>query len=141
MKLLFVLSLLITIFSVPLRASHPGPGNIYEQATNTSICDYYSKTILGANTAANELLLVTLLVNTFFIGNYTTPNIGIACPAIAAAAIYNGERISLIDYFSGAFNSTNKGGENGVSFLFLDDGGGTPLGKNMSSNGNKNSAQ
>jgi len=108
---------------------------------NTSICDYYTPSILGSNTASNQALLITLLVNTFVIGNYTTPNTGVLVPGFASPVVYNGTDLMLINYFTGALNSTNLGGDSGVSKLFLDDGGPGPVAKNMSSNGDVGSAQ
>lgn len=37
--------------------------------TNTSICDYYTTAALMNNTAANQMTLLTLVVNTAVIGN------------------------------------------------------------------------
>lgn len=84
---------------------------------------------------------MTLLVNTFVIGNYTTPNVGVTVHGIAAPAEYNGHSVALLPYFTGEMNSTNTGGNEGASELFLDDGGAAPLSKNMSSNGVTSSAQ
>lgn len=118
------------------------PFTTAQRPTNTSICDYYTPLLLGTNTAPNQLLLITLLVNTFVIGNYTTPNVGLPCAGIAAPALYNGTTIALLPYFTGAYNSTNEGGDSGVGgVLFLDDGGAGPLGKNMGSNGDVGSRQ
>jgi hypothetical protein len=36
---------------------------------NISICDYYTTALLTNNTAANQLTLLTLVVNTAVIGN------------------------------------------------------------------------
>lgn len=36
---------------------------------NTSICDYYTTALLMNNTAANQMTLLTLVVNTAVIGN------------------------------------------------------------------------
>ncbi|KAL2826529.1 hypothetical protein BJY01DRAFT_255993 [Aspergillus pseudoustus] len=108
---------------------------------STSICDYYTPRILGSDTAANQQLLITLLVNTFVIGNYTTPNTGHPVAGIAAPAEYNGTEVALLPYFTGELNSTNTGGETGSSKLFLDNGAAAPLAMNMSSNGDVNSAQ
>uniref|UniRef100_A0A093XB33 Uncharacterized protein n=1 Tax=Talaromyces marneffei PM1 TaxID=1077442 RepID=A0A093XB33_TALMA len=112
-----------------------------QRPESVSICDFYTPRILGANTAPNQELLMTLLVNTFVIGNYTTPNTGVAVHGIAAPAEYNGHSVALLPYFTGEFNSTNTGGNTGASKLFLDDGGAVPLTMNMSSNGNTSSAQ
>jgi hypothetical protein len=40
-----------------------------QRPTNTSVCDYYTTALLKENTAANQLTLLTLLVNTVVIGN------------------------------------------------------------------------
>lgn len=112
-----------------------------QRPTNTPICDYYAAKVLGNNTESNQKLLLTLLSNTFVIGNYTKPNTGVAVAGFAAPAVYNGTDVALLPYFTGALNSTNEGGDVGASKLFLDDGGPVPLQKNMSSNGNVNSAQ
>jgi len=108
---------------------------------NTTICDYYSLLILGANTASNQKLLMTLLINTVVLGNYTTPNTGIPVHGFATPAIYNGTKVALLPYFTPELESTNDGGSAGVSKAFLDDGGAVPLQKNMSSNGNMTSVQ
>ncbi|KAL4899299.1 hypothetical protein BDW74DRAFT_183832 [Aspergillus multicolor] len=109
--------------------------------SSTTICDFYTRQILGKNTAENQQLLMTLLVNTFVIGNYTTPNTGVTVAGIAAPAVYNGTNVELLPYFTGALNSTNLGGDHGASKLFLDNGAAEPLAANMSSNGDVNSAQ
>ena len=112
-----------------------------QRPSNISICDYYTPAILGQNTASNQLLLVTLWVNTFVLGNYTTPNDGVFVHGFAMPDVYNGTDIALLPYFTGAYNSTNLGGDSGTTKLFLDDGGAVPVLKNMSSNGNTTSAQ
>jgi hypothetical protein len=112
-----------------------------QRPLNTSICDYWTPSILGSNTPSTQALLLTLIVNTFVIGNYTTPNTGITVPGFASPAIYNGTQITLIEYFDASLNSTNQGGDTGTTKLFLDDGGPVPVAGNMSSNGHTGSAQ
>lgn len=47
-------------------------GAVAAQApAGTSICDYYTTALFTNNTAANQYTLLTLLVNTAVIGNYT----------------------------------------------------------------------
>jgi len=82
-------------------------------------------------TAANEYTLLTLLVNTVVIGNYTMPNVGVSVPGILAPATVNGTKVNLLPYFSGGLASSNRGGSSGVSINFLDGGGAAPLMKNM----------
>ena len=76
--------------------------------------------MLKNNTAANQYTLLTLLVNTVVIGNYTQPNTGVAVPGILANGTYNGTAVNLLPYFTGALNTTNRGGSSGVSVNFLD---------------------
>ncbi len=108
--------------------------------SSVSICDYYTKALLGADTAKNQETLLILVVNTAVIGNYTQPNVGISVPGILAPANYDGEAVNLLQYFNGALDSTNMGGKCGVSVNFLDGGGSTPLMHNKPAN-NPNSNQ
>ena len=110
-----------------------------QRPTNTSICDYYTTALLKENNATNQMTLLTLVVNTALIGNYTTPNVGVTVNGILAKGMYNGTTINLVPYFDGSLNSTNRGSPSFVNFL--DDGGATPLMKNMPSNGNMTSNQ
>ncbi|KAI9817381.1 MAG: hypothetical protein M1832_004688 [Thelocarpon impressellum] len=97
-----------------------------QRPSNTSICDYYTTALLKNNTAENQLALLTLVVNTAVIGNYTTPNVGIKVDGILANGTFNGTDVSLAPYFSGALASSNRGGQ-AVAINFLDDGGAAPL--------------
>lgn len=81
------------------------------------------------------MTLLTLLVNTAVIGNYTQPNVGVSVPGILTNGTYNGTAVSLLPYFSGGLLSTNTGGTTGKSVNFLDDGGAAPLMMNKPSNG------
>ncbi|KAG0648269.1 hypothetical protein D0Z07_5234 [Hyphodiscus hymeniophilus] len=109
---------------------------VAQRPTNTSICDYYTTALLKNNTAANQLALLTLVVNTAVIGNYTPVTVGTGVPGILAKGTVNGTEVNLLPYFSGGLASSNRGGAMGVSVNFLDDGGAAPLMKNMPSNGN-----
>ncbi|PNS19434.1 hypothetical protein CAC42_7278 [Sphaceloma murrayae] len=95
-----------------------------QRPENTSICDYYTTALFGANTGANQYALVSAVVNRAGVGNMTStpPVTGIANPGM-----FNGQMINLGVYFTGALNSTNRGGSSGVSVNFLDDGGPEPL--------------
>ena len=112
-----------------------------QRPSNMSICEFYTGSILGENTASNQLLLITIWINTFVLGNYTTPNVGIPVHGFATPDVYSGTEVALLPYFTGAYDSTNLGGSSGVSKLFLDDGGVVPVAKNLSSNGSTSSAQ
>lgn len=105
-----------------------------QRPSSTSICDYYAETILGANTEANQRLLMVLLLHTTILGNYTTPNTGIAVHGIATPGTFHGQDVNLIKYFTGEIASTNDGTTpHGVPILLLDGGGAAPLLKNVSS--------
>ncbi|GAP83484.1 hypothetical protein SAMD00023353_0201500 [Rosellinia necatrix] len=108
-----------------------------QRPENTTICDYYTTALLKENTADNQATLLTLIVNTVVIGNYTEPNVGVTVPGILAAGKYNGADVNLLPYFTGELESTNKGGDHGVSVNFLDDGGAEPLKKNKPANTDK----
>jgi len=110
-------------------------------AQNMSICDKYTTALLKTNNGANQYTLLTLVVNTALIGNYTQPNVGIAVTGILNPGMYNGTAVNLLPYFDGELLSTNRGGSGGVAVNFLDDGGAAPLMKNMPSNGNQTSNQ
>ncbi|GKT93626.1 hypothetical protein CT0861_08222 [Colletotrichum tofieldiae] len=110
---------------------------VAQRPADTPICDYYTTALLKNNTAENQYILLTLLINTVVIGNYTTPNVGIKVPGILASGTYNGEEINLLPYFNGQLASSNRGGSSGVSVNFLDGGGAAPLMKNMPANDDK----
>ncbi|KAF2669072.1 hypothetical protein BT63DRAFT_413542 [Microthyrium microscopicum] len=112
-----------------------------QRPTNTSICDYYTPALLKENTAANQKTVLTLLVNTVVIGNYTQPNANISVAGILAPGTFNNTKVNLLPYFNGNLKSSNRGGMNGTSVNFLDDGGAAPLMNNMPSNGNTTSNQ
>ncbi|KAI1077258.1 hypothetical protein F5B20DRAFT_583502 [Whalleya microplaca] len=107
-----------------------------QRPTDTPICDYYTTALLKNNTADNQATLLTLIVNTVVIGNYTTPNVGVQVPGILAPGQYMGEDVNLLPYFNGGLASSNRGGSSGVSVNFLDDGGAEPLMNNKPANTN-----
>jgi hypothetical protein len=127
---------LFNYFSVALLA------NIASSLPNgTSICDYYTPILFGANNASNQLTLLTLVVNTALIGNYTTPNVGITVTGILNPGVFNGTDVSLLKYFNGSLASNNIGTSTGAPVNFLDDGSAEPLLRNKPSNGNTSSNQ
>ena len=127
-----VLAATAALFSTTFAQSRP---------SNTPICDFYTTALLKDNTAKNQYTLLTLLVNTAVIGNYTKPNVGVKVAGILAPGQYNGTDVNLLPYFDGGLASTNDGGAHGVAVNFLDDGGAAPLMNNMPSNGNTTSNQ
>lgn len=108
---------------------------VAQRPSNTSICDYYTTALLKENNATNQYTLLTLVVNTAVIGNYTKPNVGIKVPGILATGTFNGTTVNLLPYFNGGLASTNNGGDAGVAVSFLDDGGAVPLMMNKPANG------
>lgn len=98
-----------------------------QRPNDTSICDYYTTALLKTNNATNQYTLLTLVVNTAVIGNYTKPNVGIKVPGILAPGMMNGTAVNLLPYFNGDLLSTNDGGSSGQSVNFLDGGGAAPL--------------
>ncbi|KZP34438.1 hypothetical protein FIBSPDRAFT_809691 [Athelia psychrophila] len=101
-----------------------------QRPTNTSICDYYTTALLTTNNATTQYTLLTLLVNTAVIGNYTQPNHNAVPGILSPNGTFNGTAVNLVPYFSGALMSTNRN-DTATSVNFLDDGGAAPLMKNM----------
>ncbi|KAH8176608.1 hypothetical protein LIA77_05026 [Sarocladium implicatum] len=97
-----------------------------QRPKDTTVCDYYTKALLKENTAKNQATLLTLVVNTVVIGNYTEPNVGVKVPGILAKGDVDGEEVNLLPYFNGELKSTNRN-DKAVSVNFLDGGGATPL--------------
>ncbi|KAI0413530.1 hypothetical protein F5X98DRAFT_390717 [Xylaria grammica] len=110
-----------------------------QRPSNISICDYYTTALLKDNTADNQATLLTLVVNTVVIGNYTQPNVGVSVPGILAPGTYDGADVNLLPYFTGELASSNRGGDHGVSVNFLDDGGAEPLKNNKPANSDSSS--
>lgn len=104
-----------------------------QRPADQSICDYYTTALLKNNTAANQKTLLTLVVNTAVIGNYTMPNVGISVPGILAPGTGDFSGVNLIQYFDGELASTNNNGMP-VAVNFLDGGAAAPLMMNMPAN-------
>lgn len=124
--MLFFKSLLLMLAAVGTTVA--------QRPANESICDYYTTALLKVNNATNQYTLLTLLVNTAVIGNYTQPNVGVSVPGILSPGMYNGTKVNLLPYFDGGLASTNMGGKMGVAVNFLDGGGAAPLKQNMPAN-------
>lgn len=114
-------------------------GAALADGSSQSICDKYTVALFKTDSPANQYSLLTALVNTVVIGNYSTCAVGGAVPGILAPAVYGGEQVNLLPYFNGCLLSTNV---NNVpsSVNFLDGGGAAPLMMNMPAN-NPNSNQ
>jgi len=123
-------------FSNVVLAAAAGTAVNAQRPENEPICDYYVKALLKNNTAENQATLLTLLVNTVVIGNYTMPNVGVKVPGILAPGEIDGKQVNLAPYFNGALASSNTGGKSGSSVNFLDGGGAEPLKNNKPANDN-----
>jgi hypothetical protein len=103
---------------------------VAQRPNGTSICDYYSEALFNSTSGKTEYTLITALVNTAVIGNYSA-GAKSAVTGIVNKGMYMGHEINLLPYFDGELASTNRGGSSGVSVNFLDGGGAAPLEKGM----------
>jgi hypothetical protein len=122
-----------SLLSLSLLALSTPIVNAQNRPTNTSICDFYTTALLKNITAENQLALLTLVVNTAVIGNYTTPNKNAVPGILNPNATFNGKPVNLVPYFSGQDASTNVNG-NATAVNWLDGGGAKPLMNNTASN-------
>lgn len=106
-----------------------------ERPRNTTICDYYASAALGASNASTQYTLLTLIVNTAVIGNYSNSSTALVPGILAKNATYNKTAVNLLPYFDGSLVSTNGGGKAGEAINFLDDGGAEALKENKPSTG------
>lgn len=109
-------------------------GAVAQRPSSMPICDYYTTALLKTNNATNQYTLLTLLVNTAVIGNYTKPNMLMVPGILNPNGAYNNTPVNLVPYFNGSFNSTNNGGSSGARVNFLDGGGAAPLMNNKPAN-------
>lgn len=108
----------------------------YHHDEHNSICNKYTTSILGSNEAVDQQLLVTLFVNTALVGNYTTPNVGVAVNGIIWPGEWDGEPVELMPWFNGELASSNPCPQDcghGVSVNWLDSGGPEALRQNLTS--------
>lgn len=113
--------------------SHSGQHN---DPTKLSICNTYTSLILGSSNPSNQHLLMTLFVNTALVGNYTTPNTGVAVNGIMWPGAWKGEPVDLMPWFNGDLASSNPCPDDcgqGVSVNWLDSGGPEALRRNLTS--------
>lgn len=117
-------------------------------AAQQSLCNKYTAALLKENTGANQYTLLTLLVNTAVIGNYTgkgSPNADLPgslneVPGILAPGMVDGSPVNLAKYFDGSLLSSNRGGQ-ASSVNFLDGGGADPIIADPTSSGKMGSNQ
>jgi len=100
----------------------------------------YTTALLKENNSTNQLTVLTLIVNTALIGNYSTINVGVPVTGILNPGTYMGKAVNLLPYFDGSLKSTNRGNV-ATAVSFLDDGGADPLKMNKPSAGNTTSNQ
>jgi hypothetical protein len=101
-----------------------------------SMCDMYTTQILGSNEPTNQRLLMSLFVNTALVGNYTTPNIGVAVNGIMWPGEWKGKPVDLMPWFNGELASSNPCPDDcgqGESVNWLDGGGPAALRQNLTS--------
>jgi len=100
-----------------------------------SICNYYTEALFKNNTADNQYLLLSALVNRVVIGNFSETTTDINVPGILANGTFNNQDVSLSQFFTGtAGNTTNVDGVATSGVNFLDGGGALPLTKGMPAN-------
>jgi hypothetical protein len=100
------------------------------------MCDKYTTQILGSNEPRKQRLLMSLFVNTALVGNYTTPNVGVAVNGIMWPGQWGGESVDLRPWFNGELTSSNPCPDDcgqGVSVNWLDGGGPAALRQNLTS--------
>lgn len=97
-----------------------------------SICNYYTEALFKNNTADNQYLLLSSLVNRVVIGNFSETTTNISVPGILANGTFNNQDVSLLQFFTGtAGKTTNVNGVATSGVNFLDGGGAEPLTKGM----------
>lgn len=80
----------------------------------------------NSTNGTTQSTLLTALVNTALIGNYSPLGGKANVTGILNNGTYNGTEVSLLKYFNGQLRSTNRDG-NATSVNFLDGGGADPL--------------
>lgn len=94
-----------------------------------TICDNYTTALFTDNTATNQYKLVSALVNTALIGNYSK-GAKVTVNGILVPGDYNGQAVNLLPYFNGGYLSTNRNNQ-ASSVNFIDGGGAIPLAMGM----------
>jgi hypothetical protein len=95
-------------------------------AQTPSLCDKYTTAVFTNNSEENQLKLLTAVVNTVVIGNYSASATGQRVAGILAPGTQGGETINLLGYFDGTLNTSNVGGR-ASKVNFLDGGAAAPL--------------
>lgn len=129
----------IMLFETLIAVAALGVAVKADRPENVTICDYYTPLLLGVeNSALSQLKLMQTLTHTFILGNYTTLNVGIAVAGVASPANYSGHEVNILNYFTGAYYSSNgyNNASTGIAKNFLDDGGAEALLANKPANTN-----
>lgn len=116
--------------------SNPTYGSSKDHHDVESLCNKYTSTILGSNTPTNQRLLMALFVNTALVGNYTTPNVGVAVNGIIWPGKWKGQPVNLMPWFNGELASSNPCADDcghGVSVNWLNGGGPEAMRRNLTS--------
>lgn len=87
----------------------------------------------NSTNGTTQATLLTALVNTALIGNYSPLGGKHNVSGILANGTYNGTQVSLLKYFDGSLKSTNVN-NNATAVNFLDGGGAAPLKQNKAAN-------
>jgi hypothetical protein len=96
-----------------------------ERPSNITRCDYYTEKTVGANTAANQQILMALVLHSALLGPFSTYNtVKVAgFSGCLVPTTFDGDYVDLNGYFNGGFASSNTGSDHGVPVNFLDNGG------------------
>ncbi|CEH18270.1 hypothetical protein MYCGRDRAFT_69789 [Ceraceosorus bombacis] len=109
-------------------------GSTFAQNATTP-CSKYAEALFGASNGTTQLTLLTALVNTAVIGNYSAGAMNAVTGILNPGRTSTGEEVNLLGYFNGSIVSTNRG-NNAVALNFLDGGGAEPLKQNKPANDN-----
>lgn len=91
---------------------------------NTPICDFYTVALFKENSEANQNKLLTALVNTVVIGNFSATANGKVVSGILGPTNFGGESFDLTPFFTGKQGKTaNINGVALENINFLDGGG------------------
>ncbi|KAJ3258578.1 hypothetical protein HK103_003538 [Boothiomyces macroporosus] len=104
-------------------------------ATGQPLCDKYTTALFKDNTEDNQLKLLTALVNTVVIGNFSATVNNQPVPGILAPATFNGQPVNMLPFFTGQQGATaNVNGVATAGVNFLDGGGADPLKQGLPAN-------
>ncbi|KAI3335295.1 hypothetical protein F4824DRAFT_501260 [Ustulina deusta] len=114
-----------------------------DRPADVTPCDFYTQKTIGEPTAANQQLLMTLVLHSALLGPYSQYNTVPVDDFTGALhpREYRGSYVDLNGYFNGGLASANTGKSTGEAVNFLDDGG-LPLARESKpGNGNTTSHQ